>query len=158
VTNGLNRQGAKNAKNLGAPPWRLGGFSLVLALAVPGCGEPGAAADEAASACEQGDERQERHGTDCLCCHAEVFTVAGSVEQGARKIESILVRDAAGETLVMTPNAYGNFFLHDAVALPLEAWILAGDGAERRMRGSAPHGSCNRCHREGTAEGVLQIP
>ena len=132
-------------------------IALPLALALASCGDPGAATGAPAPVCAQGDELEERHGTDCLCCHAEDFTVAGSIAPGAA-IQAIVVRDAAGQALAMTPNAYANFFLHEPLSPPLEAWILGEDGAERRMRGAAPHGSCNRCHREGAEPGLLDIP
>jgi hypothetical protein len=73
-------------------------------------------------------------------------------------VRAVLVRDAAGQTLAMTPNAYENFFLHEPVAFPLEAWILGAFGEEARMRDVVPHGSCNRCHREGLEAGPLRLP
>jgi hypothetical protein len=130
-----------------------------LLLGVASCGDAAslqAAEDEAS--CRDGPPEAERHGADCLCCHRDSFTVAGSVarddsahERGlaaSDAIELVVVVDSAGQRTTMGVNPYGNFFQHVPIRPPLRAAVVLADGSERWMGGQAPHGSCNRCHWE----------
>ncbi|CAN5349611.1 hypothetical protein BH09MYX1_BH09MYX1_35190 [soil metagenome] len=93
--------------------------------------------------CTDGDPAVERHGANCLCCHQGEFSVAGSTAPGVALVN---VRDRSGHALTMPVNPYGNFLQHRVVEGPLEATITLADGSVRRMKGEAPHGSCNACH------------
>jgi hypothetical protein len=112
-----------------------------------GCGSPPEPVRrfQPAGECVDGDESQERWGTDCGCCHQGEFSVAGSVSQEAA-VERVVVEDAAGTRLEMIPNPYRNFFRHAPLVAPLRANIVLIDGRVRAMKRDAPHGSCNRCH------------
>jgi hypothetical protein len=130
--------------------------ALLVALAACGAGED--AGDEGAAACEDGDPGAQRHGTDCLCCHAGQFSVAGSLAEGEARARQIVVTDAAGATLIMAPNPYRNFFRHVPVAPPLRAWIVDDEGRTYAMQAPIDDGACNRCHREGVGPGPLRVP
>src|SRR5262245_37393647 len=125
--------------------------ALVASLVAAGCGapEPDTSQPTPNAACIDGDESRERHGTDCLCCHAEDFSVAGSIASSPSAIARVEVTDSAGFELVMPVDPYGNFFQHEAVVPPLRARTVDVRGEVRTMTGEAPHGSCNRCHRPG---------
>ena len=128
-----------------------GWLPLVSALATVGCGvaEP-APRSAPMTLCRSGDPARERHGTDCLCCHlAGEFPVSGSIDPRGSPVTQVFVRDALGQQLEMAPNAHGNFFRHQAMTPPLEAWVVGPRGAVVKMQGTAPQGSCNRCHQEG---------
>lgn len=109
-----------------------------------------ASADAPASACASGDTQNQRHGTDCGCCHHDEFGVSGSVDLAGPAITSVHVTDAQGVELDMAPNAYGNFFRHYQPAFPLRARVV-GPSGERVMQSEITTGSCNSCHREGGA-------
>lgn len=131
--------------------------SAAILIAVAACGA-GADEDGGAASCEDGDPRVQRHGTDCLCCHAGQFSVAGSLAEDEARVRQIVVTDAAGATLIMAPNPYGNFFRHAPVAPPLRAWIVDDGGQTYAMQAPIDDGACNRCHREGAGPGPLRIP
>ena len=137
---------------------RAGSILGLFALLALGCGARDAGDDTEAAPCVDGDERRERHGTDCACCHVDEFGVAGSIADDARPIAKVIVRDAAGLELVMTPNPYGNFFRHSRVVPPLVAGVVDTDGRARWMSVPAPNGSCNGCHREGGEPGPIGSP
>jgi hypothetical protein len=99
--------------------------------------------------CREGDPSQERHGTDCLCCHAVEFGVAGSVNLDGPLVTRVLVTDARGRSADMAPNAYGNFFRHDALEPPLKAVVFGPDGRASAMKQTVTEASCNRCHSAG---------
>lgn len=128
-----------------------------------GAGEPGASAraaprlvpvEEQFPTCALGDEKRERWGTACLCCHADTFGVGGSLSR-ERNVARIVVRDGFGDVADMTPNPFSNFFQHLKLRGELDAEIHMKDGQVRRMKGKAPHGDCNQCHGEGGAAGLL---
>jgi hypothetical protein len=96
-------------------------------------------------ACQDGDPLRERWGTDCLCCHATEFGVAGSLEPDAG-ISMISVSDREGRSDEMSPDLFDNFFRHQKLTPPLNAVVTFANGEQRRMRSAAPHGSCNACH------------
>lgn len=145
-----------------------GSWCVVASLSCSGSGDRADPADRSGltagtSQCAPGDPATQRHGTDCLCCHATEFGVAGSVAlaalapaaPAALTVREIHVRDTSGSELVMSPNDAGNFLQHAMPALSLEAWIVGTDGRERHMQALAPTGSCNRCHAAGTPLGEL---
>ena len=117
-----------------------------------GCTSDGSAvtvATEGPRQCaDAGDPARERHGSDCLCCHATTeFGIAGSIAPGS-PIDRIVVTDSDGNVADMAPNAYDNFFRHVSLKPPLTARVVFADGTDRTMRELAPHGSCNSCHAE----------
>jgi len=104
--------------------------------------------------CEQGDASAQRHGTDCACCHTDEFGVSGSVDLTGPPIYEVRVTAKDGAEFVMTPNEHGNFFRHYQPARPLRARVVGPNGT-REMKGDAPTGSCNSCHRSGGSADVL---
>jgi hypothetical protein len=127
---------------------RTGLVLAVVTLLGVGC----AGSDPAASAqpvdvgpCRDGDPDRERWGTNCLCCHANEFGVAGSLVPDAG-VTAILVADPTGRTDEMSPDFFDNFFRHQRLTPPLTAIITFADGEQRKMLGLSPHGSCNACH------------
>ena len=117
--------------------------ALLLAACVGGGEPPAAVCDEETTT---GVLAEERHGTDCVCCHEE-FGVAGSIDPAGSSVALVRVVDARGRRAEMVPNPYGNFFRHFALEPPLTVSVQGQDGTWLPMRDPAPHGSCNRCHR-----------
>jgi hypothetical protein len=99
--------------------------------------------------CSDGDERQQRHGSTCLCCHDE-FGVAGSLDPSGPPAERIVVTDARGEVATMAPNNFGNFFRHFAMTPPFRSEVRGPDGRVATMRQPAPSADCNVCHYDGS--------
>ena len=121
--------------------------------------KPTQAGDAApAAACEDGDETIQRYGTDCLCCHAAEFSVAGSVDTRGPPVARIEVTDEKGVTAVMEPNGNDNFFRHYPLAGALKAVAWGPDGRAITMPFAAPDGACNRCHRAGGAAPPVHGP
>lgn len=139
------------------------GAAVIAAVLAGACAEPPAtdATDSAPPAsaaavsasfdagCAQGDESEQRHGTDCFCCHAAEFGVAGSVSATRGAVARIHVEDSRGVQLDMAPNPFGNFFRHARVSPPLRVTVYGPSGASLSMRDPAPSASCNNCHRAG---------
>jgi hypothetical protein len=98
-----------------------------------------------------GDRERQRHGTACLCCHADEFSVAGSIDPRGGAIARLVITDARGEAREMAPNAFDNFFRHFALTPPLRVEAYGVDGRSVAMRDPAPHGDCNACHGVSTA-------
>jgi hypothetical protein len=96
-------------------------------------------------ACSEGDPEVQRRGARCLCCHADDFSVAGSVDL-TRPPARVVVVDAHGEERTMAPNVFGNFFAHFALAPPYRAMAYGADGSVLAMSAPAPHADCNACH------------
>lgn len=120
-----------------------------MCVAALACGsEPTVVRREVPAQCADGDEREERHGTDCGCCHGSEFGVSGSVARTTTTLSEVVVEDAAGVRLQMAPNAHRNFFRHAALTFPLRAWTVSVDGGVSVMSALIGEGSCNRCHRE----------
>lgn len=88
-------------------------------------------------------------GRDCLVCHdgalAARFTVAGTWRAGSG---DVVVVDAGGQTVTMTPNAAGNFYATTALAFPLRRVSVGGSS----MDPPPAHGGCNACHGSGEPE------
>jgi hypothetical protein len=104
------------------------------------------APDVATVPCSDGDPTQQRHGARCLCCHADEFGVAGSVDLDAPPVARVVVVDAVGLRYDMAPNSYGNFFRHYTLVPPIAAVEPVRDGGSLAMPWGAPHGDCNACH------------
>lgn len=98
--------------------------------------------------CEMGDEKEQRHGTDCFCCHGSDFGIAGSVSRTGSPVARIHVTDSEGVELEMIPNPFANFFRHARLTPPLSVTVFGPDGASIRMRAPAPSANCNGCHGE----------
>jgi len=96
--------------------------------------------------CEVGDEKEQRHGTDCFCCHGSDFGIAGSVSRTGGPIARIHVKDSQGVELDMTPNPFANFFRHTRLTPPLAVTVFGPGGASIGMRAPAPSANCNGCH------------
>ena len=116
-------------------------------------------------------------GTACISCHkttggeGPVFSIAGTVyptghepdlcnskvgTDGAR----IVITDADGKTLTLTPNGAGNFSSEAQVKLPFQAKVTY-QGRERLMLTAQTSGDCNSCHTQtGTnmAPGRITVP
>lgn len=99
--------------------------------------------------CVEGNQAEERNGTDCGCCHRDQFSVSGSIQREGKPVSRVVVEDDAGVRLEMVPNAYGNFFRHSKLVFPLRAWVIGPDGGTREMQRHVSNGSCNSCHRHG---------
>jgi hypothetical protein len=99
-----------------------------------------------ASTCRDGDERVQRHGAPCLCCHSDEFGVAGSVDTSGPPVARVVVTGADGDVADMAINPFGNFFRHFPLATPVRAVALGPDGAATAMQQLAPSADCNACH------------
>jgi hypothetical protein len=99
--------------------------------------------------CIGGDRERQRHGSACLCCHGDEFSVAGSIDPGGSPISHIVVTDSLGDVREMAPNQFGNFFRHFTLTPPLRAVAYGIDGRAAAMEAAAPHGDCNGCHGQG---------
>jgi hypothetical protein len=134
---------ARDTSDAGAP-------DAALPIAVP---------PPAPSACQDGDENEQRWSTDCICCHTE-FGVAGSVDPLGPAVARVLVTDVHGAQDDMAPNPYSNFFRHLQLKGPLSVTVFSPDGRALTMPLLAPDGACNRCHRDkgGTAPMVHGPP
>jgi hypothetical protein len=108
--------------------------------------------------CFDADPLTQRHGSPCLCCHADEFSVAGSVDPNASPVALVVVTDAVGDARYMAPNQYGNFFRHFSLVPPLRAIAYGPDGRSLEMKSGAPHGDCNACHRPDGAAAPLHGP
>src|SRR5262249_49545359 len=95
-------------------------------------------------ACSDGDPAVQRHGARCLCCHADDFSVAGSV--AGTSVARVVVTDANGDQRSMAPNLFGNFFGHFPLTPPFRAIAYGPDGRSVAMNAPAPHADCNACH------------
>lgn len=109
-----------------------------------------------------------RPGGACVACHVSmregpVFSIAGAVFPSGHEPDdcngavpydvTVEITDASGEVLRLTPNAAGNFFWEDRIALPYRARVLAS-GRERVMTAPQTSGDCNACHTQMGLEGA----
>ncbi len=119
-----------------------------------------------------GENDRMRPGEACVSCHAQeregpAYTIAGTVyatghepddcngvSGGGPEDVSVLITDANGREIALSPNAAGNFTLRDQIALPYTAKVISAAG-ERIMVGPQTVGDCNACH---TAEGLGGAP
>ena len=111
-------------------------------------------------------------GRACISCHdstggeAPNFAIAGTLyptghepdlcngTNGSSTGAKIVITDAQGKVITLTPNAAGNFTYRGGVAMPYQASVTYM-GRERRMASPAPNGDCNACH---TANGAMDAP
>ncbi|HEY3234176.1 MAG TPA: hypothetical protein VGJ84_05640 [Polyangiaceae bacterium] len=105
--------------------------------------------DDPGPGCESGAQSEQRYGTACLCCHADEFSVAGSVERSGAPAARVVVTDSTGVSVDMSPNSFGNFFRHLKLTAPLTSIVYGPDGGALAMQSAAPSGDCNACHRAG---------
>jgi hypothetical protein len=126
-------------------------LSLVPAALISSCGSehPAYVDDGPRSGCGDGDVFEQRRGTACLCCHADEFSVAGSVARTGPPVARVIVTDRIGRAVDMAPNAFFNFFRHFELSPPLRPVVYAADGRELAMKQPAASGDCNACHRAG---------
>ena len=134
-----------------------------LGCAALGCGDGGDTGsrvvfDRNTAGCADGDVERQRHGTECLCCHGGEFTVAGSIATDSRPVRTVIVEDSQGNSAVMSPNPFGNFFRHSPLVPPLRVTIVGEDGKSATMPFLAPDAACNRCHRQGGDASILHAP
>jgi hypothetical protein len=99
-----------------------------------------------ASTCRDGDEKVQRHGTACLCCHGDEFGVAGSIDLAGPAVARVVVTGADGDVADMAINPFGNFFRHFPLATPVQARVLGPDNTSLAMQQLAPSADCNACH------------
>lgn len=114
-----------------------------------------------------------RPGGECIGCHAGSgegprYTLAGTVYPTAHEPDDcngaggaqVVVIDANGVTITITPNSVGNFYTRSAIALPYQAKVVQ-DGRERIMLAAQEIGECNACHTEAgdnLAPGRVMLP
>jgi hypothetical protein len=127
--------------------------AVMVAVATSACGpSPSPIRRESPDHCEQGDKLQERHGTDCGCCHTTQFSVSGSLSRNTQVVK-VVVEAADGMTLELAPNPHFNFFRHTDLQFPLRVWTVDTKGAVSAMQAPVQQGSCNACH--GAADGAV---
>ena len=110
-------------------------------------------------------------GVACISCHAStggeapLFTIAGTLYptghepdqcNGANGTDGaqVVVTDAKGVTISLTPNSVGNFSYSGQVAMPFRAKVTYM-GRERDMATAQTSGDCNACH---TQNGTMSAP
>ncbi|HSN25152.1 MAG TPA: hypothetical protein VLT45_02670 [Kofleriaceae bacterium] len=116
-----------------------------------------------------------RPGDACIACHARsggeapTFSIAGTLYptghepaecDGTSGPASIVITDARGTVLTLTPNSVGTFTSYASVTFPIKAKVVAGT-KERAMAGAQTSGDCNACHTQnGTnmAPGRITMP
>lgn len=141
------------------------------------------AAAALAAACTPEEGPSMRPGSDCLGCHGDPgaeedgppWTIAGTVyasPQGTGagvRGAAVVVTDATGRTVTLHSQEVGNFYLADGLAFPLQVTVerngvahvghaVTGASPETSAPLQAGEGSCNRCHRAGTAVGAISAP
>ena len=115
-----------------------------------------------------GDEGSSRMnpGEACISCHSQSregprFAIAGTVYPTGHEPDrcygtsqaQIVITDAAGRTLTLTPNSAGNFSSNATLTLPYNAKVVA-NGSERAMAAAQSSGDCNSCHTQSGANGA----
>jgi hypothetical protein len=138
--------------------WLASCFATACASAAPADDAPPPVFDRSTAGCIDGDRDHERFATDCLCCHKNEFSMAGSIAADSAPVAAVVVEDAVGGSAVASPNPFGNFFRHNRLVPPLRATIVGVDGQRISMQSPAPDGACNRCHREGGEAAMLFAP
>lgn len=109
-------------------------------------------------------------GKACINCHRSgegpSFAVAGTLYPTAHEPDlcngtngsttgaQIVITDAKGKVLTLTPNAVGNFSYQGTVTTPFQASVTYM-GRERRMLTAQTNGDCNACH---TTSGAMSAP
>lgn len=110
-------------------------------------------------------------GMACISCHsssrgeAPIFTIAGTLYPTAHEPDlcngaagtagaMVVVTDATGKSVSITPNSAGNFSYAGALATPFHAKVTYM-GRERAMATGQTSGDCNGCH---TQNGTMSAP
>jgi len=111
-------------------------------------------------------------GVACIACHASsrseapTFTIAGTLYPTAHEPDlcngangnsdgaQVVITDANGNTVSLTPNSAGNFYYSGSVAQPFHAKVNYM-GRERDMVAAQTSGDCNTCH---TQSGAMSAP
>ncbi len=119
-----------------------------------------------------GENAQMRPGEACVSCHTQEregprYAIAGTVYATGHEPDScngvsgagpdavtVIIIDADGREVALTPNSAGNFTLKEQIALPYTARVVSALG-ERLMIGPQTVGDCNACH---TPEGLSGAP
>ncbi len=98
-------------------------------------------------------------GWACGSCHT--FQIAGTVYPTAHEPNdcngaqtgSVVITDARGVSVSLTPNAAGNFLYAGGLTLPIRAKVVSSRG-ERAMAATQSTGNCNSCHTVAGANGA----
>lgn len=106
-------------------------------------------------------------GRACINCHsmhnAPHYTFAGTVYPTTHEPDdcnglgsgwSVLIIDAAGKQITLTPNLVGSFHSSETFTPPYTAQVIAG-GRTRTMLDTQTSGDCNSCH---TQNGASSAP
>jgi hypothetical protein len=102
-------------------------------------------------------------GQACINCHsmhnAPTFTFAGTVYPSTHEPDDcnglgsgwqVIITDAAGKTITLTPNLVGSFRSSEAFTPPYTAQVVA-NGRTREMFDPQVSGDCNSCHTQNGA-------
>jgi hypothetical protein len=105
-------------------------------------------------------------GMACISCHSQggegpSFTLAGTVYPTGHEPDrcfgmaaaQVVITDAAGRTLTLTPNSAGNFSARATLTLPYNAKVVA-NGMTRAMSAAQTSGDCNACHTQNGDNGA----
>ena len=104
-------------------------------------------------------------GEACINCHSQGegprFTIAGTVYPTGHEPDrcygtsaaQVIITDAAGITLTLTPNSAGNFSSRMLLTPPYNAKVVA-NGLTRTMAAAQTSGDCNSCHTQNGANGA----
>jgi hypothetical protein len=104
-------------------------------------------------------------GLACIACHSSGegprYNIAGTVYPTGHEPDrcdgtsaaQVIITDAAGKILTLTPNAAGNFFARATLTLPYTAKVMA-NGATRAMSEAQTSGDCNSCHTQNGLNGA----
>lgn len=106
-------------------------------------------------------------GQACISCHSQGgegprFAIAGTVYPTGHEPDrcygtsaaQVIVTDAAGQTLTLTPNSAGNFSASRVtLTLPYNAKVVA-NGMTRAMSAAQTSGDCNACHTQNGDNGA----
>jgi hypothetical protein len=111
---------------------------------------------------DHGDSKM-HPGRACIDCHSKqffgppTFTLAGTIFPTGHDPDDcngdkslgiqIIVTDANGKMITMTPNTAGNFYYKNSVAKPYHAKVVY-NGVTRAMSAAQTSGDCNSCHTE----------
>ncbi len=117
-----------------------------------------------------GDEESPlmRPGGTCIQCHAKGegprFSIAGTLYATAHEPNDcngassagarIVIEDAQGVSHTLTPNAAGNFYSSEPIALPYRGKIVF-EGRTLTMESEQTDGDCNGCHTQLGANDAL---
>jgi len=116
-------------------------------------------------------------GQACISCHASSggeaprFGIAGTIYPTAHEPDlcygadgrngaQVVVTDANGKIITLTPNAAGNFYYSGSVTTPIRAKVTYM-GRERIMSAAQTTADCNGCHTQNganSAPGRIMLP